>query len=86
MLGSGVTSLPYHNPFMVAQRFVQLDHMTRGRTMLGCGPGALPSDAYMLSIDPVTQRNRMVESLEVITALLQCEEPVTRRTELVRTQ
>ena len=81
MLGSGVTSLPYHNPFMVAQRFVQLDHMTRGRTMLGCGPGALPSDAYMLSIDPVTQRNRMVESLEVITALLQCEEPVTRRTD-----
>ncbi|MDB5383940.1 MAG: Luciferase-like, subgroup, partial [Rhodospirillales bacterium] len=31
MLGSGVTSLPYHHPFLVAQRFVQLDHMTRGR-------------------------------------------------------
>ena len=30
-LGSGVTSLPYHHPFLVAQRFVQLDHMTRGR-------------------------------------------------------
>src|SRR5881275_2391004 len=41
MLGSGVTSLPYHHPFLVAQRFVQLDHMTRGRAMLGCGPGAL---------------------------------------------
>ena len=26
-LGSGVTSLPYHHPFLVAQRFVQLDHM-----------------------------------------------------------
>lgn len=80
-LGSGVTSLPYHNPFMVAQRFVQLDHMTRGRTMLGCGPGALTSDAYMLAIDPVTQRNRMVESLETIVALLRCEEPVTRKTD-----
>jgi limonene 1,2-monooxygenase len=33
MLGSGVTSLPYHHPFLVAQRFVQLDHMTRGRVM-----------------------------------------------------
>jgi len=77
LLGSGVTSLPYHNPFMVAQRFVQLDHMTRGRSMLGCGPGALPSDAYMLGIDPVTQRNRMVESLGVIMKLLKCEEPVT---------
>ena len=80
-LGSGVTSLPYHNPFMVAQRFVQLDHMSRGRTMLGCGPGALPSDAYMLGIDPVTQRTRMIESLDTIVELLKCEEPVTRKTD-----
>lgn len=41
-LGSGVTSLPYHHPFLVAQRFVQLDHMTRGRVMLGCGQARCP--------------------------------------------
>ncbi len=80
-LGSGVTSLPYHHPFLVAQRFVQLDHMTRGRAMLGCGPGALVSDAYMLGIDPSTQRRRMDESLEAIMALLECKEPVTRKTD-----
>ncbi len=81
MLGSGVTSLPYHNPLLVAQRFVQLDHMTRGRAMLGCGPGALVSDAYMLGIEPVTQRQRMDESLGVIMALLRCDEPVTLKTD-----
>jgi limonene 1,2-monooxygenase len=81
MLGSGVTSLPYHHPLLVAQRFVQLDHMTRGRTMLGCGPGALPSDAYMLGIEPVTQRPRMNEALDAIMALLRCEEPVTMKTD-----
>jgi limonene 1,2-monooxygenase len=80
-LGSGVTSLPYHHPFLVAQRFVQLDHMTRGRAMLGCGPGALVSDAYMLGIEPSTQRRRMDESLEAIMALLRCEEPVTMQTD-----
>ena len=80
-LGSGVTSLPYHHPYMVAQRFVQLDHMTRGRAMLGCGPGALVSDAYMLAIEPDTQRRRMDESLEAITRLLKCEEPVTMKTD-----
>ncbi len=80
-LGSGVTSLPYHHPFLVAQRFVQLDHMTRGRAMLGCGPGALVSDAYMLGIDPATQRRRMDESLEAIMALLRCDGPVTRKTD-----
>ena len=80
-LGSGVTSLPYHRPFLVAQRFVQLDHMTRGRAMLGCGPGALVSDAYMLGIDPSTQRRRMDEALEAIMALLRCDGPVTRKTD-----
>jgi limonene 1,2-monooxygenase len=80
-LGSGVTSLPYHHPFMVAQRFVQLDHMTRGRAMLGCGPGALSSDAYMLGIEPVHQRRRMEESLDAIMRLLRCDEPVTMKTD-----
>jgi limonene 1,2-monooxygenase len=80
-LGSGVTSLPYHHPFLVAQRFVQLDHMTRGRAMLGCGPGALTSDAYMMGIDPVTLRPRMIEALEAITRLLHCDQPVTMKTD-----
>src|SRR5229473_1984593 len=80
-LGSGVTSLPYHHPLMVANRFVQLDHMSRGRTMLGCGPGALPSDAYMMGIEPSTQRARMEEALAAIMALLKCEEPVTMKTD-----
>src|SRR2546427_322161 len=81
MLGSGVTSLPYHHPLLVAQRFVQLDHMTRGRSMLGCGPGALVSDAYMLGIEPVTQRPRMDEALDAIMMLLRCDEPVTMKTD-----
>ncbi len=80
-LGTGVTSLPYHHPFLVAQRFVQLDHMTRGRVMLGCGPGALVSDAYMLGIEPSTQRRRMDEALEAVIALLRCDGPVTRKTD-----
>ncbi|HXH82790.1 MAG TPA: LLM class flavin-dependent oxidoreductase [Candidatus Tectomicrobia bacterium] len=81
MLGSGVTSLPYHHPLIVANRFVQLDHMTRGRAMLGCGPGALVSDAYMLGIEPVTQRPRMEQALDAIMRLLRCDGPVTMKTD-----
>jgi len=65
----------------VAQRWVQLDHMTRGRAMLGCGPGVLASDAYMLGISPPTQRPRMLESMDAIMALLRMEEPVTMKTD-----
>ena len=74
MLGTGVVSLPYHHPFNVAQRLVQLDHMTQGRAMFGSGPGALPSDAHTLGIDPMTQRDRQDEALGVIIRLLRGEE------------
>ena len=69
-LGTGVVSLPYHHPFNVAQRMVQLDHMTGGRVIFGTGPGALPSDAHMLGIDPMTQRDRQDEAIGVIRRLL----------------
>lgn len=72
-LGTGVVSLPYHHPLMVADRWVLLDHLTRGRVMFGAGPGALPSDAYMMGIDPVEQRQMMHESLEAILALFRAE-------------
>jgi len=77
-LGTGVSSLPYHHPFILADRMVLLDHLTRGRVMFGVGPGALPSDAFMMGIDPMNQRDMMEESLEAILALLDYGEPVTR--------
>ncbi len=68
-LGTGVISLPYHQPLMVANRIIQLDHMTKGRVMFGAGMGLLPSDASMLGIDPSTQRDRMAQALDVILRL-----------------
>ncbi len=73
-LGTGVISLPYHHPFNVAQRLVQLDHQTRGRVIFGSGPGALPSDAHTLGIDPMVQRDRQDEAMGVIIRLLAGEE------------
>ena len=79
-LGTGVVSLPYHNPLMVADRITQLDHQTQGRVMFGVGPGQLPSDAHMLGIDVSRQRRMMNESLEVIIPLLRGE-TVTHKTD-----
>ncbi len=74
MLGTGVVSLPYHHPFNVAQRMVQLDHMTRGRAMFGSGPGALPSDARTMGISPMLLRDRQDEAMGIIIRLLNGEE------------
>lgn len=79
-LGTGVSSLPYHHPFVLADRIVLLDHVTRGRTMFGVGPGQLLDDATMLGIDPSTQRPRMEEALDVIMRLFRGE-TVTEKTE-----
>jgi limonene 1,2-monooxygenase len=80
-LGTGVASLPYHHPFMFADRMVLLDHLTRGRLIVGVGPGALPGDAYMMGIETTRQRDMMTESLEAVMALWRDDEPVNRETD-----
>jgi limonene 1,2-monooxygenase len=80
-LGTGVNSLSYHHPLILADRWMQLDHMTRGRAMFGVGPGALVSDAHQMGIDPLEQRRMMEEALEAIIALVEGDEPVTRKTD-----
>ncbi|MGE3249255.1 MAG: LLM class flavin-dependent oxidoreductase [Hyphomonadaceae bacterium] len=72
-LGTGVSSLPYHHPLMLADRINQLDHITRGRVMFGVGPGALPSDAFMMGIEVAKQRDRMDEAIDVLVPLLKGE-------------
>ena len=73
-LGTGVSSLPYHHPLMLADRINQLDHMTRGRVMFGVGPGALVSDAMMMGIPPTAQRDRMDEALGCLVRLMRGDE------------
>ncbi|PKZ64554.1 LLM class flavin-dependent oxidoreductase [Gordonia terrae] len=79
-LGLGVVSLPYHNPFMIADRVVLLDHLSRGRAIFGAGPGQLADDAHMIGIDPVQNRRKMEEAFDVIHRLL-AGETVTEQTD-----
>jgi len=79
-LGTGVSSLPYHHPLILADRINQLDHVTRGRVMFGVGPGALPSDAMMMGIPVAKQRDMMDEALDVLVPLLRGEK-ITRKTD-----
>src|SRR5918999_483212 len=83
----GIFLAPFHrhyeNPTLSLERdmrlMVLLDHLTRGRVMLGVGPGALYSDAQMLGIPTTSLRERMEESLDVIMRLLTETEPITHK-------
>ena len=83
-LGAGVISLPYHNPLWVADRMMLLDHLTRGRAMMGVGPGALPTDAAMIGIDPLEQRAALEEDFGVLMHLLRSDEPISIETKRYR--
>jgi limonene 1,2-monooxygenase len=76
-LGTGVISVSYHNPLWVAERAVLLDHLTRGRFMLGLGPGSLPTDALMIGLDQSQTRDLLAQGVDVIVQLLTTDDPVT---------
>ncbi|WP_316524179.1 LLM class flavin-dependent oxidoreductase [Kitasatospora brasiliensis] len=80
-LGTGVVSLPYHNPLSVAERMVLLDHLSQGRAMFGMGAGISPADAHMMGIAPSDQRRMMAESAEAVVALLRGQERVSMKTD-----
>ena len=67
----GAHLLPYHHPVELAHRVAQLDHMARGRYMLGIGISGLPSDLNLYGIDPASGENRRMtlEALDIMLRL-----------------
>jgi alkanesulfonate monooxygenase SsuD/methylene tetrahydromethanopterin reductase-like flavin-dependent oxidoreductase (luciferase family) len=67
----GAHLLPYHHPIELAHRVACLDHMARGRYMLGIGISGLPSDLTLFGLDPASGENRRMtlESLDIMLRL-----------------
>ena len=63
--------LPYHQPVELAHRVAYLDHLARGRYMLGVGVSALPSDHDLFALDASRGTNRRMtfEALDIMTSL-----------------
>jgi limonene 1,2-monooxygenase len=75
-LGTSVLSLPFHHPFEVAERMAFLDHLTRGRTILGVGPCNLITDKKLFSLPDEKLHPMMAESVDIIVRLLESPEPI----------
>jgi limonene 1,2-monooxygenase len=70
---TGVIPLPYHHPVHTAERILLLDHLTAGRTILGCGTGTYVHDMEMIGVDPSSIRAHFRAALEVVQALVNGE-------------
>ena len=77
MFGTAVINLPNHHPAIVAAEAAQFDHMSRGRFMLGVGPGGLVSDFELFQNPDVHARNRMVvEAVDFIEHIWSQDPPL----------
>jgi len=74
--GTGVINLPNHDPVVVAAEVAQFDHMSRGRFMLGVGPGGLLSDFELFGHTDVAVRNRkVVEAVRIMQRIWSQDPP-----------
>lgn len=77
-LGSGIVPMSIHHPLVVADDYILLDHLTRGRAMLGMGAGGgLPSDPYVFGLERSSQQPRFIERFDAVMQLLNTTEPLT---------
>ena len=77
-LGTGVIILPYHDPFLVAERMAFLDHLSHGRVILGVGGGGLATDIKLLGFDRAKFPAMTDEALDMILRLLREDGPITQ--------
>ena len=69
VLGTGVSCMPNHNPFMIAQRLAQLDHQAHGRFQWGVGSGGFPGDFTVFGMDPSSGEHRQMTRDAIDTVL-----------------
>ncbi|BAL87946.1 putative luciferase-like monooxygenase [Actinoplanes missouriensis 431] len=60
-LGTGANLIPYHHPVALAYRLMMLDHMTKGRLMVGFGAGGFSTDAHLFGTQMPAQNHEMLE-------------------------
>jgi len=74
--GTAVINLPNHHPAIVAAEAAQFDHMSKGRFMLGVGPGGLLSDFELFKLTDHVARYRMVaEAVDMIERIWSQDPP-----------
>lgn len=74
-LGTGVTCMPNHNPFVVAHRIAELDHLARGRFKWGVGSGGFPGDFEVFGFDPASGIHREMAKEAVDLVIQMWDDP-----------
>ncbi|MDP6817923.1 MAG: LLM class flavin-dependent oxidoreductase [Alphaproteobacteria bacterium] len=74
-LCSGVICLPQYHPGLVAGQAAMFDHLTKGRFIMGVGPGGLPPDFELFGTMDAERNEMMKESIEIIRQIWSGDPP-----------
>lgn len=74
-LGTGVVSLPIYHPAQLAAHVALLDHLTRGRLILGIGTGGLGSDFELYGLENADRTAMMLDSLDLMQKIWASDPP-----------
>ena len=74
-LGTGILILPQHNPVFAAKQIATLDHLSRGRVLLGIGVGWLREEFAALGVPFQDRGARTDEYIAAVRELWSAEKP-----------
>lgn len=67
--GFSVTTLPLHHPVRFAERVNLLDHLTKGRLLVGIGSGTTPEETIGFGVDFQDSKDLMDAQVELVQRL-----------------
>ena len=74
-LGSGTINMPNGHPAAIAANVAMLDHMLKGRFIMGISPGGLASDAEVFGNFGRDRLDMFVEAIDMVMAIWKCTAP-----------
>ena len=74
-LCTGVICLPQYHPGLVAGQAAMFDHLSKGRFIMGVGPGGLPPDFELFDTMDAERNEMMAESIDIIHQIWSGEPP-----------
>ncbi|MDM0037307.1 LLM class flavin-dependent oxidoreductase [Variovorax sp. J22P271] len=81
VLGSGTINMPNSHPAAIASQVAMLDHMLKGRFIMGISPGGLMSDAEVFGNFQKNRNAMFVESINMVLKIWESEGPIDLRGE-----
>ena len=76
VLGSGTINMPNSHPAAIAGQVAMLDHMLKGRFIMGISPGGLMSDAEAFGNFQKNRNAMFVESINTVLKIWESEGPM----------